>query len=310
MSLLKTEEGDIVMGKIVLLIVMLLTAMVHAGEPPDNESLPDENIRAVEHQLVESGLLQEDAQATIRAMVEARFTEEQMVRASRQITEGGAQGTARAIRAKIHEGIAKGVNPETILQATAKVRNRYEVAEKFASKLKQAELAGIYADCLAAGLSEKDAQRLTAALQARKSTRGKSESRNLAVETLATARDMVRQGVSSKTTSEVLETALSQDYSEKNMRTIRHALADHSRDNLEETARHIGAAISQGTRAENLQTPNGHGFNDGENAGMREGHGGTESHGDSGGGGGSDGGGGNSGGGDSGGGSGGGGGHN
>jgi hypothetical protein len=287
MSLLKTEEGDVVMGKIVLLIVVLLTATVHAGEPPDNEASLDENIRAVEHRLVESGLLQEDAQATIRAMVEAHFSEEQMVRAGRQITTGGGQGlTARAVRAKIHEGIAKGVNPETILQATAKVRNRYEVAEKFASKLKQTELAGIYADCLAAGLSEKDAQRLTAALQARKNTPDKSDSRNLAVETLATARDMVRQGISSKTTSEVLETALTQDYSEKNMRTIRHTLADHSRDNLEEAARHIGTAISQGTRAENLQSPSGHGFNDGKNAGMGEGHSGAGSNGDSGSGGG------------------------
>jgi hypothetical protein len=305
------------MGKIVLLIVVLLTATVHAGEPPDNESFPDENIRAVEHRLVESGLRQEDAQATVRAMVEARFTAEQMVRAGRQITSGGGQGlTARAVRAKIHEGIAKGVNPETILLATTKVRNRYEVAEKFASKLKQTELAGIYADSLAAGLSEKDAQRLTVALQARKRTPGKSESRNLGIETLATARDMVRQGVSSGTTSEVLETALTQGYSEKNMRTIRHTLANNSRDNLEEAARHIGTAISQGTRAENLQNLSDHGFNDGKNAGMGEGHGAAGSGGDSGssgGGGGSGDGGGNSGGGGSGGGdggSGGGGGHN
>ncbi|MGB3224095.1 MAG: hypothetical protein WBB23_14925 [Desulforhopalus sp.] len=293
------------MGKIVLLIVVLLTVKVHAGEPPDNIYSPDENISAVERKLVESGLRQEDAQATVRAMVEARFTEEQMVRAGKQITSDDSQDlSARAVRAKILEGIAKGVNPETILLATTKVRNRYEIAEKFALKLKRAELTGIYVDCLAAGLSEKDAQRLTAALQARRNTPGKNESRDLAVETLVTARDMVRQGVSSKTTSEMLETALTRDYSEKNMRTLRHTLSDRSRNNLEETARHIGSAINRGIQAENLSD---HGFNDGENAGMHEGQGAAGNNGDSGSDGGSGGSGGSGGGG---GGSGGGGGHN
>lgn len=297
------------MGKIVLLIVVLLTATVHAGEPPDNEFPPDENIRTVEHLLVQSGLRQEDAQATVRAMVEAHFTEEQMVRAGKQIASDDAQDlTARAVRAKIHEGIAKGVNPETILLATTKVRNRYEIAEQFALKLKQAELIGLYADGLAAGLSENDAQRLTEALQARKNTPGKSESRELALETLTTARDMVRQGVSSRTTSEMLETALTRDYSEKNMRTLRHTLTVRSRNNLEETARRIGVAINQGVQAENL---NNHGFNDGENAGLREGQGAAGSSGDSGSDGGSSGNGGSGGGGGNGGGdSGGGGGHN
>jgi len=262
------------MEKILLLMVMLLTVTAHAGEKPGNDVALHENLKTVERQFVESGLQPEDAQATVRAMVRAHFTEEQMVRAGRQVASGGGRGLAAgAVRAKIHEGIAKGVAPETILKATSKVKNRYDVAEKLASKLKQTELAGIYADCLAAGLSEKDARKLTAALQARKNTPGKSESRNLAVETLVTARDMVRQEVSSKTTGKVLENALRRGYSEEEMRTLRHTLAGNTRGNLEESARHIGAAIEDGDRHGELQDHDNHGFGTGEKAGMGEGHG-------------------------------------
>jgi hypothetical protein len=273
-TLLKIEKGDFVMEKILLLMVMLLTVTAHAGEKPGNDVALHENLKTVERQFVESGLQPEDAQATVRAMVRAHFTEEQMVRAGRQVASGDGQGLAAgAVRAKIHEGIAKGVAPETILKATSKVKNRYDVAEKFALKLKQTELVGIYADCLAAGLSEKDAQTLTSALQARKNTPDKSESRNLAVETLVTARDMVRQEVSSKTTGEVLESALRRGYGEKEMRTLRHTLAGNTRDNLEESARHIGAAIDHGDRPGELQGQGNHGFGSGEKAGMGEGHG-------------------------------------
>jgi hypothetical protein len=276
------------MEKIVLLMVLLLTVMAHAGETPVNVSATHESLSAVERRLVESGLPQDEAQATVRAMVAAHFTEEQMVRVGRQIASGDSQRlTAGAVRAKIHEGIAKGIAPETILMATSKVKNRYELAEKLAekltSKLKRTGLVGLYADCFAAGFSELDAEKLTLALQTRKNTPGKRDSQNLMVETLVTARDMVRQGVSSKMTGEVLESALKRGYSKKEMRTLRHTLAGNTRDNLEDSAGRIGAAIDRGVRAGELQGLGNRDSGTGEKAGMGEGQGAAGSSGGDGG---------------------------
>ena len=266
------------MEKIVLLMVLLVTVTAYAEETPGNVSAMHENLRAVERRFVESGLPQEEAQATVRAMAAAHFSEEQMARAGRQIAAGDSQGlTAGAVRAKIHEGIAKGVTPEAILMATSKVKSRYELAEKFAEKLapklKHTRLVGLYADSLAAGFSELDAEKLTLALQTRKNAEKKNDSQDLMVETMVTVRDMVRQGVSSKITGEVMESALKRGYSEKEMRTLRHTLAGNTRDNLEDSARRIGAAIDQGVHAGELQGLGNHDSGSGEKAGMGEGHG-------------------------------------
>jgi hypothetical protein len=220
-------------------------------------------------------------------MAAAHFSEEQMARAGRQIAAGDSQGlTAGAVRAKIHEGIAKGVTPEAILMATSKVKSRYELAEKFAEKLapklKHTRLVGLYADSFAAGFSELDAEKLTLALQTRKNAEKKNDSQELMMEALVTVRDMVRQGVSSKITGEVLESALKRGYTEKEMRTLRHTLGRNTRDNLEDSARRIGAAIDQGVHAGELQGLGNHDSGSGEKAGMGEGHGADGSGGGSG----------------------------
>ncbi len=259
-------------------MVLLLPVMVHAGEAPGDAAGVHETFRAVENRLIRDGLPQADARATVQAMAGAHFTREQMVRAAEQMTEGNYPGrTTWAVREKIHEGIAKRVPPETILAASAKVRDRYGFAEKMAVKLKQPDLAETYADCLAAGMSKQDAQKLTGALLAGSRRLGTIDGPRLAAETLITARDMVRQGISSRTTSEVLGAALRKGYSKEGMRTIRHTLAGDTRDNMERSARQLGAAIDHGVQAGELSGISGHGADIGHQAGMGEGTAGSDS---------------------------------
>jgi hypothetical protein len=290
----------------VLLLLVLWTVPAHAGEPTDNASVVPERFRELERQLVRSGLLQEDAEATVQAMVRAKFTEEQVVQAGKQMVIDDRETiTTMAVRAKIHEGIAKDIPPETILAATARVRDRYQLAGKLASDLsasRKSQLTGTLADSLAAGLTEHEVRQLNTALRTRTKNLADNQTQDLVGQTLLTARDMVRQHISSKTTADVLNSALSRGYSGEDMHTLRKSLGGFTNNDPENTARRLGVAIDQGVRAGELQGAAAAGVGAGDKAGsMGEGQG--ASGGGSGGSGGS--GGGSGGGGDSGGGSGG-----
>lgn len=259
---------------LILFIILLLAVIAHADEKAGNPAPLEEQLKAVERQLVENGLQPEEAIATIQAMSRARFTEEQMVRAGMQINSDNGQGLiAGAVRAKIHEGIAKGIPPETILTVTAKIRNRYEFAEKLSLELNQAQLAQMFADCMTAGFTEKDVRKLATTLQTRMNTPGTGSNQNLAVETLLTARDMGRQGATGQTTVEVLEAALNGGYNQEGMRAIRQALGSDIGDRLENAARRIAEAIGQGAAAETLQGIGNRGAGAGDTAGTGQGQG-------------------------------------
>jgi hypothetical protein len=252
----------ITMKKITVLLLFLLLSVAayalaaHAEEPPMNAPASEMRLEEVERHLARSSLTQGDAQTMIRAMTDARFTVQQMMRASEQLVLDETGGlTVQAVKDKIFEGIAKGVPPEAIVTAAAKVKSRHEYASQLASKLNETnttQVAIAYADCLAAGLSEQHAHQLTNALYARVGTPGTAGSRNLAMETLLTAREMVRRRISSATTFEVLESALNNGFSEQEMHTLRQSLAAGSGD-PEDNAKRFGNAIEQGVRAGDLQ---------------------------------------------------------
>lgn len=244
------------------LIIVLLASTVHGAAPPGDGAVLQEELRAVQRLMVASGIAEEDAQVTLQAMVQARFTVEQIVRAGRQFSPGDQQlASAQAIREKIHEGIAKKVPAETVLAATAKVRSRYALAEQFAAELavtNRQELVTLYADSLTAGLSDQGAGQLTAALRSVGDQNANSTG-ELAAEILLTARDMVRQNISSPTTVDLLEKALRQGYPPAEIRSLRQGLAE-IKSELEKNAQRIAAAIDQGKRGRDLSgTPGGSG---------------------------------------------------
>jgi hypothetical protein len=278
------------MKRIAVLIVLLLSVAAHAEAQPMEAPALRIQLQEVERHLVRGGITEGDAQAMVRAMTDARFTVEQMVRASKQLVSDDSRGiTGPAVRDKIHEGIAKGIPPEAILAAAARVKNRQEYASKLAADLRETnkmQVATAYADCLAAGLTEQHAHQLNNALNARTETPGGVGSQSLVTETLLTAREMVRRNISSTTTIGVLESALDRGYGDKEMRTLRQSLAGSSGD-PENNAKRFGAAIDQGVRGGELQGLGNSGHGIGEKSGMGTGQGSSGSGGSGGGSGGS-----------------------
>lgn len=245
------------MKKLVLLLSLLLAAMAHAGDPQDGDGAVKLHFQKIEKELIRQGVPEDGAKAMIQAMTRANFTEEQMVRAANQLRSGDNQEiVATAVREKINEGIAKGIPPETILQATARVRSRFEFAMNIAGQLdkkNQVQLSATVADCLRAGLTEEDARFIAAALQTRTRKHDDESSKNLRMETMYIARDLTRQGVSSATTTEVLDAALTRSYDVEAMRTLRAILRNTETENIENKTRQFASSIAHGVKAGDLQ---------------------------------------------------------
>ncbi len=218
--------------------------------------------------------------ALVHSMQQAGFTEDQARRLANQLSAKNFPGmAAEPVRDKVLEGIAKRVEPERILQAASKVETRYAQAYELTAGVDQqhrSRLAQAYADSLAAGLTREDAARIASAIESRLQHAEKSRQFGLREETLLTAREMVRQGVSSTTTASVVGEALAKGYDEADMNTLRNSFGNIQRNDLEETARKFRGAISRGVSADKLGSSaggrsSGEGFHGG--AGSDSGHG-------------------------------------
>jgi len=154
-----------------------------------------------------------------------------------------------------HYGLAEVTGPDLV-----------DTGKKQAVKLGNTVTAGI-----AAGLSRQDAEKLVNSLQLRSRQMNHNELCLLAEETMLTARDLSRQGVSSATTAEVVGKAVQKGFAAGEMHTMRSTFSrQEAHGNRESLARNYGTAIDHGVQAHDLQ---GHGTES-------RGFGGTHSSGD------------------------------
>ena len=197
--------------------------------------------------------------ALIRAMDEAGFSTNQVSRVRNIIKTTGKEGLpADAVSSKVHEGIAKNIDPDRIIHALEQVKSRYEYGYSLAhritrEKTRAAKLGNTVTAGIAAGLSRQDAEKLVQNLQAKSNKMNSRELYQLAEESMRTARDMSRQGVSSATTAEVIGKAVQKGFTAHDMHTMRTTFdkqAIHA--NRESLAGNYGTAIEHGVTAKDL----------------------------------------------------------
>jgi hypothetical protein len=190
----------------------------------------------------------------------AGFSTEQVLQVQNFIKTAQQQGLpADAVSSKVYEGIAKHVDPDRIVQALERVTSRYEygytLAHKLTKREKQAvELGNTMTAGIAAGLTRQDAERLVNSLQSRSRQMNNDQLYLLAEETMLTARDLSRQGVSSATTVEVVGKAVQKGFAASEMRTMRSTFSRQGvHGNRESLARNYGTAIDHGMQARDLE---------------------------------------------------------
>ncbi len=221
-----------------------------------------------------------------RVMNKAGFAPQQISRVQQLISVAKQKGLPeKAIAGKVHEGIAKGIAPENIVRATERVTSRYEygydLAERLADNKQQvARLGNTVAAGIAAGLQRRDAEKIVNSLHSKSQGMDRKGLYSLAEETLLTARDMSRRGVSSATTAEVVGKAVEKGFDAHGMRTMRRSFSRHGGPgNAESLAMDYGKAIEQGVEAGGLGDHDGmEGRGTGERGGSEaeSGHGGGD----------------------------------
>jgi hypothetical protein len=238
-----------------MVVLLVVTARAEdirkmtAGSPLDQQSL--------ETILVNAGMADADAVGMIREMIDAHYTDKQMTSIGQQVQATAEERiTQEAVISKIREGMAKRVGAEGIIKATDKVRERYGFAMKTARVLTKEHytiLGGVIADGLTSGLTQQDSEQIINKLQVRSKEMDKDKLQALSAETMITSRDMVRLGVSSQVTLEVVADALERGYDELSMQILRQTLnAQRMQSDMNQVAQRLGLAIQQGVKAKDL----------------------------------------------------------
>jgi len=212
--------------------------------------------------VVRTGLATNDGVLMTRAMIKSRFEEHSIVKAQRIVAKALENNLPVApIVNKAYEGIAKQASAESIVKAMEKVRSRYEHAYGIASQLSSRKevvdkLGYNLAAALVAGMTREDAEQLVSRLQVRMRTMQQAQGLDLVAECLLTARDMVRQGVSSGTATEVVTQGIEKAFSAQQIRSMRNAFMSHGAYGARETlAKSYADAIRDGRDPQGRQGP-------------------------------------------------------
>ena len=220
-----------------------------------------ENVQVQTREMSALGIPEAQAQIMLTLMVRNNFAEQNMVRARQVVMDAARAGLpTEPVMSKAMEGMAKQAGEQQIIAAMETVRNRYAYAEQMARSLatekKSVEaIRSAIADSLAAGMQTTNLEAVRTQLQARTQTRqqarDRAEDEALAVQTMQTIRTMARLGVDSSEVADLLNQALRNAYTHREMEQLRQQIATRSSQESpqEITSRHadsIGRSDGEG----------------------------------------------------------------
>ncbi|MFH2098891.1 MAG: hypothetical protein ABIJ95_05210, partial [Pseudomonadota bacterium] len=238
---------------VVLLMAMILWPLpVLAAD--GGTGLPEAVMNGA-RRMVQAGVPEQDAMSMTRRMMENRFTEQEIVRAQEMVTGTVEEGLpAGPVLSKAMEGLAKRVEARAVLSAMENVRAQRAFARRTAAGLeadpvKAESLEEVTAEALAAGVREKDMDRLADRLR----TRDRVQDPDLCQEAGGTVRDMARLGASSEKAVDAACAGLDQGFSAGDMRTMRNSFASRVRGaSANDLAQGFARAAARGVGAGNL----------------------------------------------------------
>lgn len=276
------------MKKIILVSFFVFICVCPAFGDESDERLSNmatsSSLKAGTSQMIRVGVDSEDAIRLTQAMLEYRFSRENALRAQEIIMHSHDQGLpVGPVMNKAYEGMAKGVQQGNIIRAMNNVVARYGFACQQAGELTQREaqkkrIMEQIAECVAAGVTNRDAERLVSHLRYSIQEMPKEETDDLAIETFRAVKDMARLRVHSTEASDLALEALKHRYGTREMKRMRKSFMEHARDTWPNTvAEGYLNAIQQGHQWEILDFTGGRGSSLGSGRGtMGTGSGGSQ----------------------------------
>ena len=216
-------------------------------------------LKAGTRHMIRAGVDGEDAIRLTQAMLEYRFSLENARKAQEVIMRSHEQGLpVGPVMNKAYEGMTKGIQQGNIIRAMNRVMARYGFARQQAGELtpREAQKKRIMkqiAECVAAGMSNHDAERLMYRLRYRVQEMPKGEADSLAIETFRAVKDISRLRVHSMKATDLALEALKHHYGSREMTRMKHSFMKHARDTSPNTvAEGYINAIQLGNRLESL----------------------------------------------------------
>ena len=263
--------------KAICLILCFLFLLPTTG-PAASETELSENsrsrIQSQVREMVDAQVPAEAARQMLEAMHRHRFRQQSIEQAMQTVADCARSGLPTdPVVSKAMEGLAKRASEQRIVAAMKTVRNRYAQASQTAQALSNTPkgrqaLMGPIADSLAAGMTPEDMEKVANRIQTRAfgTPNNNTNHQELAMAALSATRTLSRLGLPSPNVSGIVCEALENQYTEKEMKTLRDRIAKQiQRTSPQAVAAQYAGAIGNG--ASNGQGNAGSGSGNGSGAG-------------------------------------------
>ena len=219
------------MRKILLLsLAALMMTAVPAFADEIDDALPAGTPQMVEdnvRKMVDDGIQKEAALEMANEMAKNKFDDKQMLEAQKKVMEAHQKGLpVEPLMDNIKEGEVKHMAPDDVVHEMEVEVEHLEIAHAEVEGLelepgRGKKLTATIAEGMAAGLEPEDVHQMQSRVRERTRTRDRNGAADLADATFEAARDLARQGVSSKKAAHVVEAALEKEYEPEDMHQMR-----------------------------------------------------------------------------------------
>ncbi|MGB3211041.1 MAG: hypothetical protein WBB19_10085 [Desulforhopalus sp.] len=274
--------------RLFIVIFFALSTLAHATEKLNTSLQAQENIRQMTQEMSSYGVPEAKAQKMLTVMHQNNFQHQNVVRAHQTVIGAARDGLPTdPIMNKAMEGMVKQAEEQQVIQAMETVRSRYEYANRMAKSLSEdrkttERIAGTIADCLTAGMSDRDMDRIMAQLRVRTRQQTRNQGEELSLQTMQTVRTMARLGARSTDVSETVNQALQHQNTAQHMAQLRNNFVRDAQQTSAKSLAHRYAGT--GEKGNNSESNRGNNDSSGGNSGGGSDAGGGSGNGGSGGG--------------------------
>ena len=214
--------------RLLILIFFTLSTLAHAADNQPLSNQTQQKIQQMTQEMSALGIPEAQAQKMLTRMHQNRFQQQNIVRAQQTVMDAAKESLpTEPIMNKAMEGMVKKVQEQQVIRAMETVRNRHQYAYRMAKSLSADEettekMANTITDCLTAGMSVQDMDRIAARLTIQTRQQTKNQAEGLSLQTMQTVRTMARLGAANTDVSDSICLALQHQYTSQQMKQLRH----------------------------------------------------------------------------------------
>jgi hypothetical protein len=213
-----------------------------------------EQIKEGAREIIQLGIKKRHIVKVTKRMIENNFDDNQVLAAYNVLIEARKKELpGDLLMDKLNEGIAKEVQPDSIIQVMEKVRVRYETASRYAKMLSDdadhiEAMTTEIAECMAAGIDADAIGMISEILNKKSKSLRKSTAESLNKRTIRAMKTMARSGVQSQDALSVVNSAFRNGFDADDMLGLENSFKLNARwaSSTSDLAKAYSVAIESG----------------------------------------------------------------